>query len=173
MNFSLRSVRCEMWLGSVDADFRVCITTIRMLYFLQGYLFRVLDTTPILLLSELPDFPPFIFPHHIPDKCVGMFSCLQTICRLTRPTEYLGWRHPCSCKHTHVITTKKENELRTGEDNDLKLWRCSPFVFVLVNIWIKLIFVTVCEPAIDFLTTHHHKITRYDFCTVIRWDDKM
>lgn len=78
-------------------------------FFLQGYLFRVLDTISILLI----DF----FPYHIPDKCVGMFSSLDHLKKapschfemrlMTKLTEYiLDGDIPAAVKaHTHVITT--------------------------------------------------------------------
>lgn len=76
MDVSLKSLRCETWLavecGLVNwTDFRVCITT-RMWYF-YSYLFRVLDTTPVYF-CQVNRSSLFIFPYHIPDKRVGMFS---------------------------------------------------------------------------------------------------
>lgn len=90
----------KVWMLVKWTDFKVCkqVPTSRML-FLQGYLFRVLDSTPIYLST----YHILILPYHIPDKSVGMFLSSghlrkhQVVIWNVFTPEYLGWWHPCSC----------------------------------------------------------------------------
>lgn len=98
-----------------DTDFKVCTTTagVIVFVFLQGYLFRVLDT----FLSSYHIFLGSIF---LITFLINVLACSrsqtiyikktnkhQVVIWKVSTTEYLEWWHPCSCKstHTHVITT--------------------------------------------------------------------
>lgn len=80
-------------------------------------------------------------------------SCPQAISESTMlsfemclPQNILGGDILAAVKSTLVITTIGK-WAKNGKK--LRLWRCYPF-FCIVNIWIKLIFIMVCEPTIHF-----------------------